>query len=108
MAETTHNTVGTIARTLLIDSGLDESYYAHAYLHGTYVKNRRVSKARNWAVPYCLWARRKPDLTYLRAFGSVAYVHVRDHKQTKAGVRANKGILVGYSEIKNVYYSTED
>lgn len=85
MAETTHNTVGTIARTLLIDSGLDESYYAHAYLHGTYVKNRRVSKARNWAVPYCLWARRKPDLTYLRAFGSVAYVHVRDHKQTKAG-----------------------
>ena len=103
MAETTHNTVGRIARTLLIASGLDESYYAYAYLHATYVKNRRVSKARNWAVPYCIWARRKPDLTYLRAFGALAYVHVRDHKQTKAGARAHKGILVGYSEIKKAY-----
>ena len=40
----------------------------------------------------------KPNLQHLRVFGSIAYVHVPKEKRRKLDSKAEKCILVGYSD----------
>ena len=40
----------------------------------------------------------KPNLRHLRVFGSITYVHVPKEKQRKLDAKAEKCILVGYSD----------
>ena len=40
---------------------------------------------------------RKPDLSHLKVFGCIAYVHVPDELRTKLDPKAEKCIFIGYS-----------
>ena len=42
-------------------------------------------------------------MQHLRVFGSIAYVHVPKEKQRKLDAKAEKCILVGYSDEQNGY-----
>ena len=46
---------------------------------------------------------RKPNLRHLRVFGSIAYVHVPKDKRRKLDAKAEKCILVGYSDEQKGY-----
>ena len=45
----------------------------------------------------------KPNLRHLRVFGSIAYVHVPKEKRRKLDTKAEKCILVGYSDKQKGY-----
>ena len=45
----------------------------------------------------------KPNLRHLRVFGSIAYVHVLKEKRRKLDAKAEKCILVGYSDEQKGY-----
>ena len=45
----------------------------------------------------------KPNLRHLRVFGSIAYVHVPKEKRRKLDAKAEKCILVGYSDEQKGY-----
>ena len=45
----------------------------------------------------------KPNLRHLRVFGSIAYVHVPREKRRKLDAKAEKCILVGYSDEQKGY-----
>ena len=45
----------------------------------------------------------KPNLRHERVFGSIAYVHVPKEKRRKLDARAEKCILVGYSDKHKGY-----
>ena len=53
--------------------------------------------------PYELWKKRKPNLSYLRVWGCLAFYRVPDPKRMKLGPRALKGIFVGYAENSKAY-----
>ena len=42
-------------------------------------------------------------MRHFRIFGSVAYCHIPDEKQSKLDQTAEKGYLVGYSETSKAY-----
>jgi len=46
---------------------------------------------------------KRPDVEHLRIFGCLTYSHVPSEKRTKLDPTAEKGILVGYSEISKAY-----
>ena len=52
---------------------------------------------------YELYFGTKPNLRHLRVFGSIAYVHVPKEKRTKLDAKAEKCILVGYSDEQKGY-----
>jgi hypothetical protein len=39
----------------------------------------------------------KPDVSHLRVFGCIAYVHVPNKKRSKLDPKAKKCIFIGYS-----------
>lgn len=53
--------------------------------------------------PEGVFTRKKPEVSYLRIFGSVAYCHILDKKRSKLDQTAKKGYLVGYCETSKAY-----
>ena len=53
--------------------------------------------------PHKLYFKRKPNLAHLRVFGSIAYVHVLNEKWRKLDAKAEKCILVSYSDEQKGY-----
>ena len=46
--------------------------------------------------PYEVWNSRKPDISHLRVWGCLAYVHVQKDKRAKLGSHMEKCIFIGY------------
>ena len=46
---------------------------------------------------------KKPEVGNLRIFGSMAYYHVPSEKRSKLDQTAERGFLVGYSEVSKAY-----
>jgi hypothetical protein len=46
---------------------------------------------------------KKPNVSHLRVFGCIAYVHVSNEKKSKLDPKAKKCILIGYSLKKKGY-----
>ena len=40
---------------------------------------------------------KKPDLSHLKVFGCLAYVHAPDELRSKLGPKAKKCVFIGYS-----------
>ena len=59
-----------------------------------YIQNRIGDKVST----HELYFGTKPNLRHLRVLGSVAYVHVPKEKRRKLDAKAEKCILVGYSD----------
>jgi len=55
------------------------------------------------STPYELWTSKKPDLSNLRPWGSIGYVHNTSHKHGKLGPRGKKCIFIRYSEHSKGY-----
>jgi hypothetical protein len=50
-----------------------------------------------------VWNNRKPDLSNLRPWGSVVFVHDTSHQHDKLGPRDKKSIFIQYSEHSKCY-----
>ena len=55
------------------------------------------------ASPHELYFGMKPNLGHLRVFGRIAYLHVPKQKQRKLNAKAEKCILIGYSNEHKGY-----
>ncbi|CAH2109147.1 unnamed protein product [Euphydryas editha] len=98
LAERCNRSVVEKARCLLFDAHLDNSFWAEAANTAVYLQNRTVASALNEKTPFELWTSRKPDISHLRVFGSIVMMHIPKEKRLKWDKKAEKGILVGYSE----------
>ena len=61
-----------------------------------YLLNHFFTKVVQGKAPYEAWYRRKPDVSYLKIFGYVAYAHVPTEKRSKLDDKSIKCIFVGY------------
>jgi Integrase core domain/gag-polypeptide of LTR copia-type/GAG-pre-integrase domain len=97
LAERWNRTILDKARSMLHSSGLSKGFWELAIDTAVHTYNRSPSRIVGWKTPHELWSDGHiPDVSYLRVFGSKAYVHTPEAKRKKLDPRSIEMIFVGY------------
>ena len=78
---------------MLEEKSMPTFYLVEMVWTAAYIQNRIGERVSAHGL-YFGW---KPNLRHLRAFGSLAYVHIPDEKWRNLDLMSEKCILVGYS-----------
>lgn len=103
MAERMNRTLVERARCMLFYANLEKRYWAEALATAAYVVNRSPTKSLQGKTPYEMWKGKKPNLSHMRIFGSVAMVYVPKEKRQKWDKKSVRMIFVGYCENTKGY-----
>jgi len=82
---------------MLNEKNLPNYFWAEAIATVVYIMNRTSTTAVHGMTPKEKFTSKKPDVSHLRVFGCIAYVHVPDEKKSKLNPKAQKCIFIGYS-----------
>ena len=102
LAERKNRTLVDMVNSMLLSSKLPFNLWGEALISACHIHNRIPSKITKTS-PYELWNGRKPNLSYIRVWGCLAFYRVPDPKRTKLGPRAKKSVFVGYAENSKAY-----
>lgn len=104
IAERSNRTVFELAAAMLHDSYLPVSFWEHAVKTVVHVLNLLPNKALNLEQsPFSSIFHRPADISHLRVFGADIYMLLQEHQRLSFGLRAVKGIFVGYCESSLSY-----
>ena len=87
---------------LIKESGLPKYLWAEAASYTIYTLNRVLSKVSP-VTPFEAWHNKKPNLSHLRVFGPIAYLHVPKADRRKLDPTSIRCIFVGYSHTQKAY-----
>jgi transposase InsO family protein len=96
VAERMNRTLMEMVRTVLLSARLSPPFWAQALLYAAHTRNRLITKAVDGMTPHEAWTGTKPDISTLRPFGCVAYVHIPSALRNKLDPKARKCMMVGY------------
>ena len=91
-------------RALLYQAGLPNYFWGEVLLASVFLYNRTPHTALKGVTPYEKKTGVKPDISFIRIFGSITFYKVKgldSHNKLKA--RANKAVLIGYTDNVKVY-----
>ncbi|CAD7090770.1 unnamed protein product [Hermetia illucens] len=89
-------TITEKARSMIISACMDKIFWGDAVLTATYLIDITPTRAlKQTKTPYEMWHGKKPQIKYLKIFGSTVFVHNKNSR-TKFDDKSWKGILVGY------------
>jgi len=92
-----------MVRTMLKSKNVPKEFWAEAVQCGIYVQNRCPHAKLNEKTPQEVWSGRKPSVSHLKVFGSIAYGHVPAQQRTKLEDRSKKYVFIGYDEKTKAY-----
>lgn len=82
---------------MVFDSGISREFWGEAVQTAAFLANRSPASAIGQKLtPYEMFEGRKPDVSKLRVFGSMAYCHIPKEKRRKLDEKSWKGVFVGY------------
>jgi len=87
-------------RALLIQSNSPNYLWGEALLSAAYLYNRTPHKALGYKTPFEIYYNIKPNITNIRAWGSIVYYHTNRYLD-KLSSRKEEAILVGYSDYNH-------
>lgn len=90
-----------VTRCLLFQMNVPKIFWSDAVLTSCYVINRLPTKVLNSKSPIEVLRGTSPNISHLRVFGCLCYVHLQD--QGKLEPRSRKCIFVGYSSTQKGY-----
>ena len=97
VAERKNRTIAEVARCMLNEKNMPNYFWADVASTAVYVINRCPTAGVHRMTPEEAWSGRKPDLSHMKIFGCVCYVHVPDDLRTKLDVKSKKCVFIGYS-----------
>jgi uncharacterized membrane protein YgcG len=103
VAERKNRTVVELARSMLKYQNLPNSFWAEAVATAVHILNVSPTKAVKNKTPFEVWSGRKPDVSYLKIFGCIAYGLIDQHNRRKLDSKAQKFIFVGYCSNSKGY-----
>jgi hypothetical protein len=77
----------------MIQSGLSASFWAEAILTANHIRNRCPSRSLGGEIPFKMWTRRTPIVSYFRKFGTTAFALDKTPGKGKFDSRSKKCIL---------------
>ena len=75
---------------------MPKEFWAEAVDCAVYLSNRCSMRSVKAMTPQQAWKGKRPTITHLRVFGSIAYAHVDDELRTKLDYKSEKYVFVGY------------
>ncbi|GKV08527.1 hypothetical protein SLEP1_g20144 [Rubroshorea leprosula] len=87
---------------MLVSSCAPSNLWGKAVLTTCYMLNRIPNKKTN-LTSFELWRGYKPNLSYLKARGCLAYVRLTDPKRPKLGAKAATCVFIGYATTSKAY-----
>lgn len=103
VAERANRTLVEMARCMILEAGVNQSFWAEAINNAAYLRNRSPTKILETVTPFEAWYKKKPTVNHLRIFGSKAIVLNKKPGQPKFKSKGIECILVGYSEEAKAY-----
>ncbi|KAH9719925.1 hypothetical protein KPL70_005931 [Citrus sinensis] len=103
VAERKNKTILNMARSMLMSKRLPKEFWAEAIACAVYLSNRSPIRSVWGKTPQEAWSGRKPSITHLRVFRSIAYVHVPDESRAKMDDKSEKFIFIGYDNNSKGY-----
>jgi len=97
VAERANRDIADGATTLLVEAKLPPSFWGLAVMAYVHTRNRTPTSALGGEIPYTGWKDKKPDISYFRVFGCLAYVLIRKEKRKALQPHSRKCIFVGYA-----------
>lgn len=83
---------------MIHDKNLSMSFWAEATNTTVYIQNRSPHATLENITPKESFSWIRPDLSHLRIFGCLVYIHIPKEKRSKLEPSRKKDIFVGYSE----------
>ena len=96
VSERFNRTIVEGARSMIYHAKLPLKFWAEAVNTVVYLRNRSPSSFLNGRTPFEYWFKRKPNVSNLRVFGCVCYVHIPESQRRKFDPKAYKAVFVGY------------
>lgn len=91
------HTISTKARSLLLDSCLEDIFWAEAVNTATYLHPRSPSTSLHGRTLYEVLTGRKPELQHLRRFGSTAHKLIPpEQRNGKFSLHSRQCLMLGY------------
>jgi ATP-binding cassette subfamily B (MDR/TAP) protein 1 len=84
------------ARSMRIHAGLPKQFWADAVNTAAYLINRGPSVPLNCGLPEEAWTGKEVNLSHLRVFGCIAYMHIELEDRDKFDAKSRKCVFIGY------------
>jgi hypothetical protein len=82
---------------MLNENNLSNYFWAKVVTTVVYIMNQTPTTTVHGMTHEEKFTSKKPDVSHLRMFGCIAYVHVPDEKRSKLDPKVEKCIFIGYS-----------
>jgi hypothetical protein len=82
---------------MLNEKNLPNYFWVEVVSTVAYIMNRTPTTTVHGMTPKEKFTSKKPDVSHLKVFGYIAYVHVPDEKRSKLNPKVEKCIFIGYS-----------
>ncbi|KAE8668800.1 TBC1 domain family member 15-like [Hibiscus syriacus] len=91
-----NKTLNKRAISMRIHVGLPKLLWAEAINTAAYLVNRGPSVPLDGGIPNEVWGEKEINLSHLRVFGCISYVHINSAERSKLDAKSNKCVFVGY------------
>ena len=96
VSERLNRTLAESAKSMIFHANMPINFWAQAVNTTVQLHNRSPSKSLNMKTPYECWFGKKPDVSNLKIFGSVCYMHTPSNLRQKLDPRSRKAVFIGY------------
>ena len=102
-AERKNQQIIEVARAMIREKHMPDLYWAEAASTAVYLMNQCTTNGVHELTPYEILFGRKPTLSHLKVFGSIANVRIPNKDREKPVAKSEECILLRYSSTKKAY-----
>ncbi|KAK9927639.1 hypothetical protein M0R45_024815 [Rubus argutus] len=103
VAERKNMTIVEMAKSMIHDKGMPQSFSGEAIHTAFYLMNRHPTMAVKGKTPFEAWSGRKPSVNHLKVFGSICFAHVPKELRQKLDESSERCVFVGYASHTKGY-----
>jgi hypothetical protein len=103
IVERKNRTLIDMARSMLAEYNVSDSYWAKAINTACHSSNRLYCHKLLKKTPYELLIGRNPNISYFRVFGCKCYILRKESQLSKFEKKCDEGFLLGYSSNSKAY-----
>jgi len=104
VAERKNRHIAEVAWALMDEKSMPKHFWFEVVHTVVYIMNRTPIAVVHGMTPKEWFTSKKPDVSHLKVFGYIAYVHVPDELWKKLDPKAEKCIFIGYSLDQKRYH----